>query len=75
MKPRSSATAAGFAKEMACSSGAGAAKSGFEAKRLIQQCGVEVDRKPLVDIDNELSEREYIIRVGRKRFIRTVSKG
>ena len=53
---------------------AGAAKSNSEARRLIQQGGVEVDQKPVMDIDNELKERDYIIRIGKKRFAKVVPK-
>ncbi len=53
---------------------AGAAKSNSEARRLIQQGAVEVDQKPEKDIDKELILREYIIRVGKKRFVRVTPK-
>ena len=53
---------------------AGAAKSNSEAKRLIQQGGVEVDQKQVMDIDSELEQREYMVRVGKKRFVRVVPK-
>ncbi|NTW60445.1 MAG: tyrosine--tRNA ligase [Nitrospirae bacterium] len=53
---------------------AGAAKSNSEARRLIQQNAVEVDQKPVKDIDSELPMRDYIIRVGKKRFIKVVPK-
>lgn len=53
---------------------AGAAKSNSEARRLIQQGAVEVDQKPEKDIDKELFMRDYIFRVGKKRFIRVIPK-
>jgi tyrosyl-tRNA synthetase len=53
---------------------AGAAKSNSEAKRLIQQGGVEVDQKQVMDIDSELEQREYVVRVGKKRFVKVVPK-
>jgi len=53
---------------------AGAAKSNSEARRLIQQNAVEVDQKPIKDGDAELASGAYIIRVGKKRFIKAVPK-
>jgi tyrosyl-tRNA synthetase len=54
---------------------AGVAKSNSEAKRLIQQGGVEVDQKPVKDADAELSASgTYILRVGKKRFVKVVPK-
>ena len=43
-------------------------------ERLIQQGAVEVDQKPVKDIDAELTPGEYILRVGKKRFVKVVSK-
>ena len=54
---------------------AGAAKSNSEAKRLIQQGGVEVNQAPVKDVDSEMSLSEYILRVGKKRFFKVVPKG
>lgn len=54
---------------------AGAAKSNSDARRLIQQGAVEVNEKPVKDIDAELpASGEYILRVGKKRFVRIVPK-
>jgi tyrosyl-tRNA synthetase len=54
---------------------AGAAKSNSEARRLIQQGAVEVNEKPIKDIDAELPvSGEYILRVGKKRFIKVWPK-
>jgi len=54
---------------------AGAAKSNSEARRLIQQGAVEVDQKPVKDVDAELPARgEYTLRVGKKRFLRIAPK-
>jgi tyrosyl-tRNA synthetase len=54
---------------------AGAAKSNSEARRLIQQGAVEVNEKPVKDIDAELaSSGEYILRVGKKRFVKVRAK-
>jgi tyrosyl-tRNA synthetase len=51
------------------------ASSNSEAKRLIQQGGVEVDQKPLKDVDAELSaSASFILRVGKKRFVKVVPK-
>jgi tyrosyl-tRNA synthetase len=49
--------------------------SNSEAKRLIQQGGVEVDQKPVKDVDAELSAAAaFILRVGKKRFVKVVPK-
>ena len=57
-----------LAKIMALS---GVAKSNGEARRLIQQNAVEVNQKPIKDADAELSSSgTYILRVGKKRFVR-----
>jgi tyrosyl-tRNA synthetase len=54
---------------------AGVAKSNSEARRLIQQNAVEVDQKPIGDVDAELSSSgRYILRVGKKRFVKIVAK-
>ena len=54
---------------------AGAAKSNSEARRLIQQGAVEVNESPIKDIDAELpASGFYILRVGKKRFVRVVPK-
>jgi len=54
---------------------AGAAKSNSEARRLIQQNAVEVNEKPVKDADAELSSSgTYILRVGKKRFVKVIPK-
>lgn len=53
---------------------AGAAKSNSEARRLIQQGAVEVNEKQVREIDAELPPGEYILRVGKKRFVRVRPK-
>ncbi|HUK99787.1 MAG TPA: tyrosine--tRNA ligase [Nitrospirota bacterium] len=54
---------------------AGAAKSNSEARRLIQQGAVEVDEASVKNIDTELPRtHEYILRVGKKRFVRIKPK-
>ena len=54
---------------------AGAARSNSDARRLIQQGAVEVNEKPVKDSDAELPPSgEYILRVGKKRFVRIVPK-
>ncbi len=50
----------------------GATKSNSEARRLIQQNAVEVDQKPVKDGDTELPPGTYILRVGKKRFVKVV---
>jgi len=52
---------------------AGVAKSNSEARRLIQQGAVEIDQKPVKDVDLEISaEGTFILRVGKKRFVQVV---
>ena len=47
----------------------GMATSNSEARRLIRQGAVEVDGKRVTDVDHELAtDREYLIRVGKRRF-------
>jgi tyrosyl-tRNA synthetase len=53
---------------------AGVAKSNSEARRLIQQNAVEVDQLPIKDGDAELTPGTYVIRVGKKRFVKIASK-
>ncbi len=54
---------------------AGAAKSNSDARRLIQQGAVEVNERLVKDIDAELSASgEYILKVGKKRFVKVVVK-
>ncbi|MEK6697843.1 MAG: tyrosine--tRNA ligase [Nitrospirota bacterium] len=53
---------------------AGVAKSNSEARRLIQQGAVEVNQQPMVEIDSELGMGEYIVRVGKKRFVKVIPK-
>ena len=49
------------------------AASNSEAKRLIQQGGVEIDQKPVKDENAELpATATFILRVGKKRFIRVI---
>jgi tyrosyl-tRNA synthetase len=52
----------------------GAAKSNSEARRLIQQGAVEVNETPFKDIDAELPAGEYVLRVGKKRFVKVAPK-
>src|SRR5574341_53635 len=53
---------------------AGAAKSNSDARRLIQQGAVEVDQTPASSLDMELEKGEYVIKVGKKRFVKVVKK-
>ncbi|MGC1454168.1 MAG: tyrosine--tRNA ligase [Nitrospirota bacterium] len=54
---------------------AGAAKSNSDGRRLIQQGAVEVNEQPIKDIDAELpASGEYVVRVGKKRFVRVRPK-
>jgi tyrosyl-tRNA synthetase len=51
------------------------AKSNSDAKRLIQQGGVEVDQKSVKDVDAAFpAEVPFILRVGKKRFVKVVPK-
>ena len=52
----------------------GAAKSNSDARRLIQQGAVEVNEASIKDSDLELPAGEYVLKVGKKRFVRVVSK-
>jgi len=52
---------------------AGVAKSNSEARRLIQQGAVEIDQKPVKDVDLEISATgSFILRVGKKRFVQVI---
>jgi tyrosyl-tRNA synthetase len=52
---------------------AGVAKSNSEARRLIQQGAVEIDQKPVKDVDLEISAAgPVILRVGKKRFVQVI---
>jgi tyrosyl-tRNA synthetase len=54
---------------------AGVAKSNSDAKRLIQQGGVEVDQKPVKDVDAAFPAGvPFVLRVGKKRFVKIVPK-
>ncbi len=53
---------------------AGAAKSNSEARRLIEQNAVEVDQSPVKDGEAEFPPGTYIIRVGKKRFVKIEPK-
>jgi tyrosyl-tRNA synthetase len=49
--------------------------SNSEARRMIQQGAVEVDQKPVKDADAELpATGTYILRVGKKRFVKVIPK-
>ena len=58
------------------------ANSNSDARRLIQQGGVEVDQQKITDVDYELpasasvtaGSLHYILRVGKKRFVKIVPK-
>jgi len=52
---------------------AGVAKSNSEARRLIQQGAVEIDQKPVKDAELELpGTGTFVLRVGKKRFVKVV---
>lgn len=48
------------------------ASSKSEARRLVQQGGVRLDDEKIVKIDELISAREAVLRVGRLRFVRLV---
>ncbi|MDA8100634.1 MAG: tyrosine--tRNA ligase [Nitrospiraceae bacterium] len=51
------------------------ASSNSEAKRLIQQGGVEVDQQPVKDVDAAYpAAGSFILRVGKKRFVKVIAK-
>jgi tyrosyl-tRNA synthetase len=53
----------------------GTVTSSSEARRMIQQGAVEVNEQPIKDIHAEFSsDGEYILRVGKKRFVKVVPK-
>ncbi|MBI4680905.1 MAG: tyrosine--tRNA ligase, partial [Nitrospirae bacterium] len=51
---------------------AGLAKSTGEAMRLIKQGGVSVDDEKWTDPDKKLSPRGYLLKVGKRRFLKIV---
>jgi tyrosyl-tRNA synthetase len=53
---------------------AGVAKSNSEARRLIQQGAVEMNESPVREIDLELPAGEYVLKVGKKRFVRVAAQ-
>ena len=53
---------------------AGAAKSNSDARRLIQQGAVEVNESPVRETDMELPAGEYVLKVGKKRFVRVATE-
>ncbi|MDH4164605.1 MAG: tyrosine--tRNA ligase [Nitrospirota bacterium] len=54
---------------------AGAAKSNSDGRRLILQGAVEIDQQPVKDPDMELAAGEtFVLRVGKKRFVKVVPK-
>ena len=54
---------------------AGVSKSNSEARRLIQQGAVEVNKQPVKDVDADLgAEGTHVLRVGKKRFVQVVAK-
>jgi tyrosyl-tRNA synthetase len=51
------------------------ASSNSDARRLIQQGGVEVDQKPVKDDQTEIpAAAPFVLRVGKKRFVKIVPK-
>jgi tyrosyl-tRNA synthetase len=52
----------------------GSAKSNSEARRLIQQGAIEIDQKPMKDENAELPASSFVLRVGKKRFVKVEPK-
>lgn len=50
----------------------GVSKSGSEARRLIKEGAVTVNGERVTDIEKKLKRAEYIIKVGKKRFVKVV---
>jgi tyrosyl-tRNA synthetase len=53
---------------------AGVAKSNSDARRLIQQGAVEVNESQVRESDMELAIGEYVLKVGKKRFVRVTAQ-
>ena len=53
----------------------GLAKSTSEARRLIQQGAVAVDRAKVTSTDHELGPGRYLVQVGRRQFMRVIIPG
>ncbi|MBU0668374.1 tyrosine--tRNA ligase, partial [Patescibacteria group bacterium] len=53
----------------------GLASSNSDARRLIEGGGVKVDNKKVMDIGLELSlEKEKLIQVGKRKFLKVISE-
>jgi tyrosyl-tRNA synthetase len=52
----------------------GLCKSTSEATRLIKQGGISVDGRKVTDTNVRLSPGEYLIKVGKRRFLRVRPK-
>jgi tyrosyl-tRNA synthetase len=52
----------------------GLVTSNSEARRMIQQGAVEVNEKPVKDLDKEYDSDEYVLKVGKKRFVKVKPK-
>jgi len=50
----------------------GVSKSSSEARRLIKEGAVTVNGEKVTDIEKKLKRAEYIIKVGKKRFVKVV---
>jgi tyrosyl-tRNA synthetase len=53
----------------------GLAQSTSEARRLIEQGGVTVDRLRVASVDHVLATGEHLIQVGKRRFLRVLVEG
>jgi len=50
----------------------GLVKSRSEARRLLLQGGVKVNNRAVTDPDTRLEQGEYIIKVGKRRFLKVI---
>lgn len=53
---------------------AGVVRGTAEAMRLIKQGGVSINDEKLIDPDKKISRGEYILKAGKRRFVKIISK-
>lgn len=49
-------------------------KSGSEARRLIEQGGLKIDDKAVQDVEYEFTSGEFVVRVGKRKFVKVLVK-
>lgn len=52
----------------------GTVKSAGEARRLIKQGGMSLNGEPVVDAEIAVPKGEYIVRLGKKRWLKILAK-